>query len=46
LRGARRDGVTSFNIAQLASHGGNAAAFVFFLFNFSTLTVRISGRGC
>jgi bifunctional non-homologous end joining protein LigD len=29
----RRSGITSFNIVQLASDSGNAAALVFFLFD-------------
>jgi bifunctional non-homologous end joining protein LigD len=32
LRGVGPDGITSFNIVQLASDSGNAAALVFFLF--------------
>jgi len=44
LCGVGSDGVTMFNIVQLASDSGNAAALVFFLFDF-TSTARISGRG-
>jgi bifunctional non-homologous end joining protein LigD len=33
LRGIGPDGITSFNIVQLASDSGNAAALVFFLFD-------------
>ena len=33
LCGIGRDGITSFNIVQLASDRGNAAALVFFLFD-------------
>jgi bifunctional non-homologous end joining protein LigD len=33
LRGVGPDGITSFNIVQLASDRGNAAALVFFLFD-------------
>jgi ATP-dependent DNA ligase len=32
-RGVGPDGITSFNIVQLASDSGNAAALVFFLFD-------------
>ncbi len=45
LCGIGPDGIPSFNIVQLASDSGSAAALVFFLSIFSTSTARISGCG-
>jgi len=45
LCGVGPDGITSFNIVQLASDRGNAAALVFFLFDLLLSTAKISARG-
>ena len=45
LCGVSADGITSFNIVQLASDRGNAAALVFFLFDLLLSTAKISARG-
>ena len=42
LCGIGPDDIPSFNIVQLASESGNAAALVFFFSIFSTSTARIS----
>jgi ATP-dependent DNA ligase len=41
LCGVGADGITMFNIVQLASDSGNAAALVFFLFDLLYLDVRV-----
>lgn len=45
LCGVGPDGVTMFNIVQLASDRGNAASLVFFCSIYSISTARMSGRG-